>query len=327
VSKRVDAIRTLFAQSPLSTDNAPERMASGPVRSIRDTFSEVERENDALRAELSSAPRVVELDARTIEPSPFADRFTNADDAAYLALKASIEERGQEVPILVRPHPGKPGRYQAAYGHRRLRAAQDLQRPVKAIVRALADDDLVIAQGLENSAREDLSFIERAVFAHNLEEAGVERAVIGQALAVDRAEIAKLIAVARAVPRDIALAIGKAAKAGRPRWLAFAEALKGAAALKRVRKAIAEPAFAQSPADERFGLALRAALAASEAANRPAPLQVHDAAGAKLARVSSGLKQVRIELAHSDGLRFARFLAERLPDLLQAFVETESASD
>ena len=325
MSKRVDAIRTLFAQSPLSADNAPGRMASGPVRSIRDTFSEVERENDALRAELAGAPRIVELDPKSIEPSPFADRFVGGEDAAYLALRASIAERGQEVPILVRVHPLQPGRYQAAYGHRRLRAAQDLQRPVKAIVRALADDDLVIAQGLENSAREDLSFIERALFAHNLEEAGVERAVIGQALAVDRAEIAKLIAVARAVPRDVAFAIGKAAKAGRPRWLAFADALKAAPALKRVRKALAEPAFAEAPADERFALAFRAAV--GSVPNRPAPLQVHDAAGAKLARVSSGLKQVRIELAHSDGVRFARFLAERLPDLLQAFVETESASD
>ncbi len=325
MSKRVDAIRTLFAQSPLSADNAPERMASRPVRSIRDTFSEVERENDALRAELAGAPRIVELDPKAIEPSPFADRFVGGEDAAYLALKASIAERGQEVPILVRVHPSQPGRYQAAYGHRRLRAAQDLQRPVKAIVRALADDDLVIAQGLENSAREDLSFIERALFARNLEEAGVERAVIGQALAVDRAEIAKLIAVARAVPRDVAFGIGKAAKAGRPRWLAFAEALKAAPALKRVRKALAEPAFAEAPADERFALAFRAAV--GSVPNRPAPLQVHDAAGAKLARVSSGLKQVRIELAHSDGVRFARFLAERLPDLLQAFVETESASD
>ena len=325
MSKRVDAIRTLFAQSPLSADNAPERMASGPVRSIRDTFSEVERENDALRAELAGAPRVVELDPSGVEPSPFADRFVGGEDAAYLALRASIAERGQEVPILVRVHPSQPGRYQAAYGHRRLRAAQDLQRPVKAIVRALADDDLVIAQGLENSAREDLSFIERALFAHNLEEAGVERAVIGQALAVDRAEIAKLIAVARDVPRDVAFAIGRAAKAGRPRWLAFAQALKTAAAVKRVHKAIAEPSFGQAPADERFARALRAAIGPDS--NRPAPLQVHDAAGAKVARVSSGLKQVRIELAHSDGLRFARFLAERLPDLLQAFVETESASD
>ena len=59
---------------------------------------------------------------------------------------------------------------------------------MKAIVRALSDDELIIAQGVENSAREDLSFIERAVFALRLETAGRNRVVIQQALAIDRAE-------------------------------------------------------------------------------------------------------------------------------------------
>jgi ParB family chromosome partitioning protein len=73
----------------------------------------------------------------------------------------------------LRAHSTAPGRYQTAFGHRRVRAARVLARPVKAIVRTLSDDELIIAQGVENSAREDLSFIERAVFALRLENAGV----------------------------------------------------------------------------------------------------------------------------------------------------------
>jgi ParB family chromosome partitioning protein len=327
MSKRVDAIRTLFAQSALSADNAPERAPSGPVRSIRDTFSDVERENDALRAELAGAARVVEIAPELIDPSPFADRFAHEPDAAYLTLKASIEDRGQEVPIMVRPHASAPGRYQAAYGHRRLRAALELKRPVKAIVRALVDDDLVIAQGLENSAREDLSFIERAIFACSMEDTGIERATIQQALAVDRAEASKLISVARAVPRDIVLAIGKAAKVGRPRWLEFAESLKAPAALKRVRKAIAEPGFREAAPDERFLRALRAAKAVEAPAKRPAALRVNDAAGAPLAHLRAGRREVRLELTKYDGARFAEFLAERLPELCREFSETQGAAD
>ena len=50
MSKRTDTIRSLFAAQaamPLSADNArvaPPRVTAGSVRSVRDTFSEVEKE-------------------------------------------------------------------------------------------------------------------------------------------------------------------------------------------------------------------------------------------------------------------------------------------
>ena len=58
MNKRTDTIRNLFAQTPtaLSPDNTP-RLPSGPVRSMQDAFSDVERENEALRAQLAEAPR------------------------------------------------------------------------------------------------------------------------------------------------------------------------------------------------------------------------------------------------------------------------------
>ena len=326
MSKRVDTIRSLFAQpAPLSADNRPaSRVLAGSVRSLKDTFSDVERENEALRAELAEAPRVLELAPELIDPSPFADRFAHDHDPAFQALKASIEERGQEVPILVRAHPSAPGRYQAAYGHRRLRAARMLLRPVKAILSALTDDDLVVAQGLENSVREDLSFIERAMFALRLEETGRSRTVIQQALAVDRAEASRLILVARGVPRDIALAIGKAGKAGRPRWIEFAGALKAPAALERVRKAIGESGFVSAPPDERFVRAFLAAKGDVEATLRKSQpaIRVIDATGAPVARVRAAMREIRVELREPSGRRFARFLAERLPDLLKEFGES-----
>ena len=88
MSKRTDTIRSLFTQpaSPaLSADNnTPEsrRVAAGAVRSMKETFSDIERENETLRARIAGGEQVVEIRPALIDPSPFADRFTQEDDAS-----------------------------------------------------------------------------------------------------------------------------------------------------------------------------------------------------------------------------------------------------
>ena len=118
-------------------------------------------------------------------PHPVTDRIpdTSADLGDFVE---AIRISGQKVPILVRPHPTEPSRYQVAYGHRRLWAAVQLGRSVRAVVRGLNDAELVVAQGQENSARRDLSFIERALYAAKLEEAGFGRETIMAALNIDK---------------------------------------------------------------------------------------------------------------------------------------------
>ena len=64
------------------------------------------------------------------------------------------------------------------------------------MVRQLSDRELVVAQGQENSARADLSFIERARFALHLEVAGYDRETIISALSVDKTTVSRLISVA-----------------------------------------------------------------------------------------------------------------------------------
>ena len=97
------------------------------------------------------------IDPEKILPSPVVDRLSRAGDLdpGFDALKASIAADGQSVPVLLRPHsdPAKAaaGLYETAYGHRRVRAAKDLGLQVKAIVRPLTDDELVLAQGRENA--------------------------------------------------------------------------------------------------------------------------------------------------------------------------------
>lgn len=333
MSKRTDAIRRLFAAEPataLSADNlpAPTRVAAGAVRTMKETFSDIEREN----AELRAGERVVDLDPALVDPSPYADRFAAEDDPSFERLKQSIAERGQEIPILVRAHPQARGRYQVAFGHRRLRAARALGKPVRALVRALDEDALVVAQGVENAAREDLSFIERAVFALRLESAGRSRAVVQQALAIDKAEASKLIAVARAVPESLARAIGKAPRIGRGRWQDFAAATQDRAGLKRAQAAAAAPDFSALDSDARFARALAAARAAApdgqgEAAAQGAAqvIDIRDRAGRRVAELRASPRDLRVRLAEADDGGFARFLGARLPALFDEFRAFDAA--
>jgi ParB family chromosome partitioning protein len=96
-----------------------------------------------------------------------------------------------------------------------------------------------------------LSFIERAAFALTLEEAGFQRSVIQSALSIDRAEVSKLIAVAKAVPADSA----EGGRVARPRSAVLdgsplADAvvrLKALTLRKEARKATQTDAFLVCP--------------------------------------------------------------------------------
>ena len=63
----------------------------------------------------------------------------------------------------------KPDAIRSHMAERQLRAAVELGQPVRAVVKPLSDEQLVITQGQENNKRKDLSFIERAIFAAQLE--------------------------------------------------------------------------------------------------------------------------------------------------------------
>ena len=332
MSKRTDTIKNLFTAPqaiPLSVDNnsprMPPRVSSGAVRSLKDSFSDVEKENQTLREKLASGATIIEIDPNFVDPSPVSDRFREDDTTSFESLKQSIAQSGQEVPILVREHPTSPGRYQSAYGHRRIRAARELGILVKAIVKPLSDEALVVAQGLENGSREDLSFIERAVFAMRIEDAGHKRSVVQDALVIDRAEASKLIAVAKAIPRDIIEAIGKAPKIGRGRWQTFAELLTDEAAISRTRAAMTETAFASRDADSRFLIAFVAASRSSEKtvlkAARLSPVFASD--GQRIGQIQHSDRELKLTIDKNVPASFAAFLVKQLPYLFDAFSQSD----
>lgn len=317
-----DMISRQLAAANSAAPSTPEppapRAAAGPVRSMGLTLERLQDEDRALREALAAGAKVVELDAALVDPSFAADRFeTQESDGG--ALRRSIAEQGQESPILVRPHPDKGGRYQIAYGHRRLRACAALGRPVRAVVREMSDAELVVAQGAENAARVDLSFIEKASFARALEDRGFERATIMQALATDKTELSKLISAARGVPDALIRAIGPAPKAGRRRWSALAEALGDERKRARAAKAVEQAREEGRDSDARFAAALAAALA-STATLRPAAVKTWPSADGKTAiraeRSGHHLK-LSVDAGAEPGLD--EFLLSRLDDLIAEF--------
>jgi ParB family chromosome partitioning protein len=231
-----------------------ERGAPGALtRSISHLAANADKAKK-LEERLTSGQAIVELDTAAIDPSFIPDRMAGNDDA-YQALRAAIAAEGQNSPILVRPHPEIAARYQVAFGHRRLKVAQELGRSVKAVVRILDDQELILAQGQENSARADLSFIERARFARRLEDMDFGREVIMSALAVDKAMVSHMISVTTKIPATIIDAIGPAPGVGRDRWTELAsqfEAQDGKeAACAALLKSIT---FHEADSDTRFGL-------------------------------------------------------------------------
>jgi ParB family chromosome partitioning protein len=273
-----------------------------------------------LHEQLAEGQAVISLDPSLIEGSAIADRLPVDVDPGFDQLVTSIAESGQQVPILVRPHPATLGRYQIAYGRRRLRAAQSLGRPVKAIVQSLSDDELVIAQGRENLDRADLSFIEKALFARRLDDAGYDRRTIIAALAADKADVSRYVAVARSVPESLAMRIGPAPKAGRARWVVLAEAIARPTATELVEAVVDAAEFLKADSDGRFSIVLKAV--APRAKGSSAKSRAWTAPnGKKAARIEKGAGKLTLVFDEKRVPAFGDYVAGQLDGLYSKFLE------
>ena len=65
-----------------------------------------------LQEQLATGNMVIEIEPDQINGSMVRDRLPAEIDSSFDALVASIDASGQQVPILVRPHPENPARYQ-----------------------------------------------------------------------------------------------------------------------------------------------------------------------------------------------------------------------
>ena len=321
MNKRRDALKAMLTPVSVSPsdDSHPLRQGgvSGSLKAMGLSLKNLSDEADearALKAQLATGARVIELDPSLVDPSFVRDRLAEPEGEAFEVFKASLAADGQQVPILVRPAPNDEGRYQAAYGHRRLAALRALGQPVKAIVRELTDEQLIVAQGKENSDRRDLSFIERALFAARLEDRGFPRAALTAALSLQKGNLSTMISVARSIPEPLIVAIGPAPKVGRPRWEQLAALIVNDT--RKWRMAIADPAFVTADSDARFECILKSLIQRSEV--RALDI-VRDQDGTPLAVVNHGKGRVRLTIESRHVPEFGDWLIVQLPEIYASF--------
>ena len=129
-----------------------------------------------------------------LEPSPFQPRARVTPDALE-ELVVSVRARGILQPLLVRPHPAIPGRYEIVAGERRWRAAQEARlHEVPALVRAFSDAEAMSAALVENLQRQDLNAIEEAEgYQRLLHDFGMTQDSIAQTVGKSRSHIANTL--------------------------------------------------------------------------------------------------------------------------------------
>lgn len=309
-------MRPILGSPDLISD--PATTPVGAIGQSLGEFSERAKRADEIERKLTSGQVIVELDPALIDPSFIADRMpSSAETVANLA--DAIREHGQINPILVRPHPDETGRFQVAFGHRRLRAVASLGRSIKAVVRDLTDEQLVIAQGQENHERKDLSYIEKARFAHRLEQR-FNRATIMAALSIYKSDLSNMLSVVGKIPEDVIDAIGPAPGVGRRGWIELAERFKEGKAGVAIRQIVADPSFQILESDERF----KKALASSKPRAGLSQTEIWPATGGRiLAKVMRNEERISVTIDRRKSPEFADFVLNRLRDL---YLEFEAAS-
>lgn len=140
-----------------------------------------------------------ELDTAAIVPNPLQPR-QHFDEAAMMALAASIERHGLLQPICVREI--RANHYEIIAGERRWRAFRHLGRVVIPALVIRADDPATLAL-IENLQREDLDGLETATALMTLlQERGLTHEQLGILLGKSQAYVSRMLGILE-LPRRI----------------------------------------------------------------------------------------------------------------------------
>ncbi len=142
------------------------------------------------------APRSADrrLPVEVLEPNPDQPRRDFAPDQLD-SLAASIREKGVIQPLIVRPLPGDPERFQIVAGERRWRAAQMAQvHEVPVLVRDFSDAEVLEIAIIENIQRADLNAVEEALgYKQLIDRFGHTQEKVAEALGKSRSHIANML--------------------------------------------------------------------------------------------------------------------------------------
>ena len=273
----------------------------------------------ALGALQGSLSAIREIDPDLIDdwgPKDRLDAFTavNSEDDGdgFETLKSSIKDDGQQVPILAR-RARTEGRFEVIYGRRRLRACRELGLKVRANVQELDDATALLAKGLENAARRNLSFYEKARFAAVIQAAGHNTKTVRQVLSLSASGLSHLTKVTDNVPDDVGDHIGAAPKSGRPKWTSLAEAFLSKKVNASSCFAILSKLDAELSSDDRLELLLK------EIASRGArPSEGREATPVPGVTIKSGRGSIAVSIKRvGENAAFAEWLDRELEDIIK----------
>ncbi|MEO9685832.1 MAG: plasmid partitioning protein RepB [Tateyamaria sp.] len=326
--------RKNLLQGLMAEGAKPAEIAPAAKRPLKGAIGAVSQSIEALKARA-----LLDLDPFLIDAGGLTDRL-ESDDTEDAALLASIQDYGQQVPVLVRPHPTDPERYQIVYGRRRVLAMRDLGQPVKALLRELDDSALVMAQGQENNARRGLSFIEKANFAAQMRDAGYDRRAMCDALAIDKTVVSRMLQIVDRIGADLITTIGAAPSVGRDRWSALANKLEtGDTDAVTMIDMIATKGTTTSDSNDRFEIAIRTGDDTTPAAakhtepdggSKPRASRrtiTGTNSGAPIARAMMGHDKVVLTLPREGGGGFEDWLVDHLSEIHRTWVETRADED
>lgn len=302
------------SDTPPSPSPAKTAKLPGSVGGLRDSLREI------------TANSIRDIDPDQIDMDGLRDRLV-LEDTSIDELAESIRKHGQQVPIMVRPS-GQPDRYHIIYGRRRLAAIRKIGGSVKAIVRNLDDDASLIAQGQENNLRLDPSFIEKALFIKEMQEAGYKPGVIQDALGLTRQGVSNHRVVIEQLPDGLVNLIGPAHGIGRRQWSDLA-ALSQQVDLGAIAKQAIDSLPDGAPSPDRFQAVYSACSTKSKAdkksVDRSKTSVVKDTSGNSLGTLAIDDKAIAFKIARKDNPDFSHWLEERAEaTLLQLFEQWRS---
>ena len=320
---QVAAVSSVLLKPTTSVGPQGRRGAFGMMSRAADEMAAKVAAAEEIEKQLLSGTHIIELDPDQLEASFVIDRLDD-DDLSLKELIRAIGERGQDSPILVRPIPDLEGRYQIVFGHRRAKAAKALGIKVNAAVKQLSDQEHVIAQGQENTARADLSFIERALFARKLANQ-FDNATVMSSLAINKTVLSKLHSVTTNIPEAVIYKIGAARGVGRDRWYDLSVLFKGSSAVG-LEHLLEQDRFKEADSDGRFlmvfNLAKRQGKTVSDHKQKSAtPWAPKDKSVCVITR--SRPKDFSLVLTEKQAKPFGEWISTNLDDLYEAFKKSK----
>jgi ParB family chromosome partitioning protein len=309
---------------------APRQL--GPIAEQANIYAEHVATRAKLYDEAKAQGRLLlEIDPKKIRATAFRNRHDRSlldSDPEFGKLKASLQARGQQAPIRVRPVTGAlPFEFEIVSGHRRHAAclALDAEIPggfaVLAMVDATVTDarDLVLKMYLENEERYDLSAIEKGRMFLRWLEAGVYESQREIAAAVDLGEsaVAKYVAVA-SLPSAVLSAFGDDRLITMTWGPALSQALKvNEAAVLKAAERLAQRRPAPTP-DVVFKT-LVAAAAGTKPTRGTSREESVKIGGRVPLKVGVGRNRIILKLAHLDDAQ-QKELREELKDWAEAWL-------